>query len=378
MIKQNLLKIILFTCSFMIIASIIVFYIFPKNQSSHLTVPKDQLTSPDKNPDPAFSSSATIEKTTKTIHVSDAQALANYDQGLKLYYQRQFPEALQLFNQALAIDTLCYEALNAKGATLAFQGKYDQGLALIQQALDLNPSFVYANFNQGLAYELAGRWDQAISSYHKALQLDNRDTWSYYGIASVYGRQGKIEKVLEYLQPAISLDPDVKEVARNEHDFLPVREDPRSKPLSNPSELTLVVSLSVPRALQKPEVHPVPEQEFPYQPLLFLTAQLDNPNFPHLGTLNNDLQMIDLHQESREQKQLLQRNLSHIYIRKMHYRSVGYEPIPEQFPDQGPLQIRNKLHLGHDRFRRGYLPSRHHRLQPQSEFSSQIQQTWFA
>lgn len=250
MIKQNFIKYILFICSFLIIALIIVLNIFPKYQSS-LTVPKDQLTSTDENPESTFSSKATIEKTTvpstllpttplsqpsspKTIHVSDSQALAKYDQGLKLYYQRQFPEALQLFNQALAIDALCYEALNGKGATLAFQGKYDQGLALIQQALDLNPSFVYANFNQGLAYELAGRWDQAISSYHRALQLDNRDTWSYYGIASVYGRQGKIDKVLEYLQPAINLDPDVKEVARNEHDFFPVREDPRFQALVKP------------------------------------------------------------------------------------------------------------------------------------------------
>ncbi|TGE32320.1 tetratricopeptide repeat protein [Desulfosporosinus sp. Sb-LF] len=170
----------------------------------------------------------------KPIHVSDSQALAHYEQGLKLYYQRQFPEALRLLNQALVIDPQCYEALNAKGATLAFQGNYDQGLALIQQALNLNPSFVYGNFNLGLVNELAGRWDAAVSAYQKALQLDNRDTWSYYGIASIYGRLGKIDKVLEYLQPAIALDPDVKEVARGEHDFAPVREDPRFQALVKP------------------------------------------------------------------------------------------------------------------------------------------------
>lgn len=167
-------------------------------------------------------------------HVSDSKALALYDQGLKLYYQRQFPESLVLFNQALAIDAQCYEALNAKGATLAFQGHYDQGLTLIQQALDLNPLFVYGHFNQGLANELASRWDPAIAAYQQALQLDNRDTWSYYGIASIYGRLGKIDKVLEYLRPAIALNPDVKEVAREERDFAPVRNDPRFQTLVNP------------------------------------------------------------------------------------------------------------------------------------------------
>ncbi|KJR47854.1 TPR repeat [Desulfosporosinus sp. I2] len=219
------------------IVIIIVLYNSPK-YLTYFTVTRAQISPPDANLDLASSHPlpqvSLSQPSSKPIHISDSQALACYNQGLKLYYQRQFPEAIELFNQALAIDTLCYEALNAKGATFAFQGKYDQGLALIQQALDLNPAFVYANFNQGLAYELAGRWDQAISSYQKALELDNRDTWSYYGIASVYGRQGKMEKVLEYLQPAISLDPEVKEVARDEHDFLSVREDPRFQALVKP------------------------------------------------------------------------------------------------------------------------------------------------
>lgn len=176
----------------------------------------------------------TTTSPTQTHHISDPRALLLYDEGLKLYYQRQFPEALDLFNQALQIDALCYEALNAKGATLAFQGQHDQGLVLIKQALDLNPTFVYANFNLGLAYELAGKWDDAIASYQKALQLDDQDTWSYYGIASIYGRQGNVEKVLVYLEQAIALEPEVKSVARSEHDFSPVQQDPRFQALVKP------------------------------------------------------------------------------------------------------------------------------------------------
>lgn len=170
---------------------------------------------------------------TEPIHVSNNEALAIYEQGLKLYYERNFTEALNLFNQALTIDPQCYQALNAKGATLAFQGRYDEGLDLIQQALRINPAFVYAHFNLGLANELAGRWNDSIAAYQKALELDDRDTWSYYGIASIYGRQGNVEKVLEYLKPAIEIDEDVKEVARDEHDFAPVRQDPRFQALIN-------------------------------------------------------------------------------------------------------------------------------------------------
>lgn len=228
MLKRSISSYILLASIILVSTTMIVFYYLPKYKTTPINIPINPSTSPIDTL--AVSPSSSL----LPLHVSDSKALALYDQGLKLYYQRQFPESLVLFNQALAIDAQCYEALNAKGATLAFQGHYDQGLALIQHALDLNPLFVYGHFNRGLANELAGRWDQAIAAYQKALQLDNRDTWSYYGIASIYGRLGNIDKVLEYLQPAIALDPDVKEVARDEKDFAPVRKDPRFQTLVKP------------------------------------------------------------------------------------------------------------------------------------------------
>ncbi len=230
------ISLLLFVSVILVIVVGSVFHIFSKNNTSDSDVPHSQASSPagiSVVPSSHLDGKA-VPSSPMSVHVSDAQALKLYDLALKLYYQRQFPEALKLFNQALAIDPQCYEALNAKGATLAFQGNHEEGLALIQQALDLNPAFVYGHFNQGLANELAGRWDIAIAAYQKALQIDNRDTWSYYGIASIYGRQGNVAKVLEYLEPAINLDPDVREVARAERDFASVQKDPRFQTLVQP------------------------------------------------------------------------------------------------------------------------------------------------
>jgi tetratricopeptide (TPR) repeat protein len=232
-------KILFFLCLFMT-ASTLYMYNFlsihsatSNNLPVQPTSPSSSVSSNTENPS-VLAPSHTSISSPRTVHVSDSEALVLYKKGLNLYYQRQFSEALKLFNQALAIDPHCYEALNGKGAAFAFQGNYTQGLALIQQALELNPSYVYGNFNRGLVYELAGNWNAAIEAYQKTIQLDHEDTWSYYGIASIYGRLGNIDKVLEYLQPAIALNPDVKEVAREEKDFTPVRENPRFKALIAP------------------------------------------------------------------------------------------------------------------------------------------------
>ncbi len=151
------------------------------------------------------------------------QALSFYNQGLKLYYQRDFPNALTLFNKALTLDSNCYQALNGKGATYAFQGRYAEGLALINQALRINPDFEYGYFNLGLANELARNWNAAISAYQTAIKLDAHDAWAYYGIASIYGRQGNVTQTVAYLKQAIVIEPDAKETAKTEHDFNPVR-----------------------------------------------------------------------------------------------------------------------------------------------------------
>lgn len=172
------------------------------------------------------------EKQAASLDSEENQEAKNlYEKGLKLYYERNFEEALILFNQVLILEPQNYQALNSKGATYAFQGRYSEGISLIQQALQIKPEFVYAHFNLGLAYELTGNYEKSIEAYKEAIKLDEKDVWSYYGIASIYGRKGDVEKVVEWLRPAIALDPEVKAAAREEKDFNPVKNDPRFQSL---------------------------------------------------------------------------------------------------------------------------------------------------
>ena len=194
-----------------------------------VTLPITHPTSPSSQPQPKTSTvgAAVVTESQKQMQY----ALSLYDQGLKLYYNRQFDPALVLFNEALSEDPDCYQAINGKGATYAFLGRYDEGIALIKQAIKLKPDFVYAHFNLGLANELAGLWTPALEAYHAALNLDPKNVWSYYGIASIYGRQGKVEQTITYLKQAIALEADVKDFAKKEKDFNNVKNDPRFQAL---------------------------------------------------------------------------------------------------------------------------------------------------
>lgn len=202
------------------------------------------------------------------------QALNLYNQGLPIYYGRDFYKALSLFNQALELNPNCYQALNGKGATEAFLGNYNEGISLIKQAISLNPNFEYAQFNLGLAYELAGNWDKAISAYQEAIKLNPKDAWAYYGIASIYGRNGNVDNTVENLKQAINIEPDAKETAKTEHDFDNVRNSATfqellktkttstSQPISAPQKVTKIPILYYHSIMVEPgnELRMPPEQ----------------------------------------------------------------------------------------------------------------------
>lgn len=219
-------KILLFLSSLVLIVAIALSVKWLINTNNAAEVSQSSRAQTEEGGDKPASSDAT-----PALSATQQKALNLYEQGLKLYYDRQFDAALTLFNQALSLDPNCYQALNGKGAAYAFLGRYDEGINLIRQAIALKPDFEYAHFNLGLANELAGRWTEAIQAYQGALALDAKDVWSYYGIASIYGRQGNVDKVIEYLKPAIDLQADVRDTAREEKDFDPVKNDPRFQAL---------------------------------------------------------------------------------------------------------------------------------------------------
>lgn len=155
------------------------------------------------------------------------EAEAYYEQGLKIYYEYRYDEAIKYFDKSIKADPNCYKALNGKGIALCFKGIYVEGMELIEKALKIKPDFAYANFNMAMAYKLQKDYDNALIWFNKALSFDPADTWSYYGISTIYADRNNAEKSLDYLKRAIALDPAVKDVAKEQSHFDRMRNDPQ-------------------------------------------------------------------------------------------------------------------------------------------------------
>ncbi|EPY2271962.1 tetratricopeptide repeat protein [Clostridium sporogenes] len=152
------------------------------------------------------------------------------EKGKKLFFDKKYDEAIKVQDEVIKEDSNFYKAYNIKGIALCYSGNFEEGMKNIDKSLDINPDYGYARFNKALAYELYDRFDEALKCYDKALDIEKYE-WSYYGKASIYGRRGDVKNTVECLKKAIEISPGVKEEAKHEEDFEPVKNSEEFKAL---------------------------------------------------------------------------------------------------------------------------------------------------
>lgn len=153
--------------------------------------------------------------------------------GYDLFFQKKYTEAIAIEDEIIKENPEFFKAYYIKGISLCYAGDYDNGSKNIDKALSINPDDYTANFNKALSLELYRYFDEAIEWYEKAIKINGNGTWSYYGISSIYGRRGDVVNTVKFLKQAIALDSGVKEAAKEEQDFDPVKDSKEFKDAVN-------------------------------------------------------------------------------------------------------------------------------------------------
>ena len=145
-----------------------------------------------------------------------------YNEAYRLFFSYEYENAIKEADVLISEFPNNAMGYNIRGIAKAYNGDYDGGMKDIDKSLSIDGNYGYARFNKALTYELYGNMDEALKWYNKALEVEDY-VWSYYGISSIYGRRGDVENTMTYLNKAIKIDSGVKEVAKTEHDFDPVK-----------------------------------------------------------------------------------------------------------------------------------------------------------
>ncbi len=147
------------------------------------------------------------------------RAIAFLNKGIALYDLKQYDEAINAYNKAIAIDPEYANNFYNKGLALYKSGRYDEAITTLNKAIAINSNEFDNFYSKGLALYQLGRYDEAITTLNKAIAIDPDYPDVYYIKAYVYALANNKEKLLSNLEKAMKSSKYKKQMIKIDQTF---------------------------------------------------------------------------------------------------------------------------------------------------------------
>lgn len=128
--------------------------------------------------------------------------------GVQLANQRQFPRAIELFDEALAQDPNCPEALLQRGSARCASGDPAGAIQDFDRAAGLTGDNAKAFAGRGIAWADLGDLDKAVADFTRALALGGDNPNTYACRAKAYELLQQFPAALADYSRALELEAD--------------------------------------------------------------------------------------------------------------------------------------------------------------------------
>ncbi|MBE9116864.1 tetratricopeptide repeat protein [Lusitaniella coriacea LEGE 07157] len=149
-----------------------------------------------------------LEKYNQAIALYPNHASAYYYRGNAFAVGEQLQEATQDYQQAIALGFNEEELHFNYGKVLAQQERWDEAFEQYQQAIPLQPRWVDAFWLLGNALLNQSQFNKAAAIYKKVLTLEPERAEVYFNLANALNNQGQLEEAIENYKNAIALQPE--------------------------------------------------------------------------------------------------------------------------------------------------------------------------
>lgn len=139
---------------------------------------------------------------------------AYYNLGTLYLRKNALPEAQRYLERTVQLRPNYPEAWNNLGMIAAQGGRIEEAIRNFQESLRLRPDYSTALLNLGNLYRRKGSLDDATRLLTRALEL-NPDADANYGLGMVYAQQNQIPLALQFLEKAVTLQPDHHDALNN-------------------------------------------------------------------------------------------------------------------------------------------------------------------
>ena len=141
----------------------------------------------------------------RIISLSPNEYLPYHDLGRFLVEQSRFPEAIEMFEHAITLNTGSADNYHLLADALAVIGRSADALAAYRNALQLNPENPQALAGQGHMLRVIGNKDEAVACYEKCTSVRPEFGDAWWNLASLKGYELSGEQ-LQTINSQISTD----------------------------------------------------------------------------------------------------------------------------------------------------------------------------
>ena len=133
-------------------------------------------------------------------------------------HRKEFNSAEWEYSSALKIDQENLKANFGIGTLYMEMGEEAKAKEVFRKITEIDAIFEKENkhiFNEfGISLRKAGMYEEALEHYGKAIEISPDDEHLYFNVARVYYEKGDIPTAMEWLDKALTMNPDFDEAKR--------------------------------------------------------------------------------------------------------------------------------------------------------------------
>ncbi len=133
-------------------------------------------------------------------------------EGVELFHQRRFVEAVKLLREAVAADPDNLSARLNLGTALGAAGDAAGAAAALEEVVRRQPGNAKAHYNLGSLADQRGAAGEAVAYFQAAIAANPRYRNAYWSLANLLARSGRCAEALEPYARTVELDPSLVDV----------------------------------------------------------------------------------------------------------------------------------------------------------------------
>lgn len=143
-----------------------------------------------------------------------------FNMAVEAYNAGNYEEAIEIYTQAIALDSTDPAFYNNRGTCYFNLGQYTQALEDYNAALVVDDTYVLAHYNRGNTNFVLGNYADSITDLTRAIELDPRKSEAYYVRGLSYASLDLYDEALLDYNKALELGYGVPERVYNARGYL--------------------------------------------------------------------------------------------------------------------------------------------------------------